>query len=149
MLGDLHPPLSSFPFVLTTLVVLSEVTALITGKNIYARAAHLLLALCIVISVGTYYSGYFAAESASRSFSVPQTAISQHQAVAQGALIALAVTVLLSYLRHVAVQGRLGFQLAYGLSLLASYTLVLYTGYLGAELVFSHGAGVEIRQITP
>lgn len=149
MLAELHPPLSAFPFALTTTVVLSEFCALLTKNELFARGAHYLLLFCCLVGVGTYYSGYFSAEAAQASLNVPRDAITTHQSFAKASLILLFIALLLSQLRFVATRGRKLFGAAYGVILGCGFGLVVYTGFLGGELVFSYGVGVRIMGVTP
>lgn len=144
-MGDVHPPLTSFPIVLITLTLAAELAALRRPEEIYRRLGFLLLALLAILAPLTYYSGFWASESASRSFSVPQEAIAYHQSYALLFLGSVYVTLLLRWLSDVAVHGKRLFTALYLLSLLASVALVLLTGAGGGKLVFTYGAGVQLN----
>ena len=141
---NLHPPLSSFPFVILTLVVIFEAINHVYRWKLSKDIANtLLIALCIFAPL-TYLSGYYNIDKASASFEVSEDLIAAHQAVAKFFLISLVPCVLLAFLEKAATRGKHFYLIAYYFFLLISYGLVIFTSFRGGELVFCYGAGVNL-----
>ena len=145
-----HPPLSSFPFVLIVLLLIIELLSLNSADadrwNGVTR--FLVFALCAALPL-TYFSGYFGADFAHRQFEVPDEAILKHQLWAKLSLLSGAVPVLLFFLADCSRSERPGLarrlRAVFRLSLLVLALFLARVSFLGGELVFSHGAGVEVH----
>jgi len=96
----------------------------------------ILLLLALAGSGVAYFSGKAVGDKAENQ-GVPEVAVDKHEESCVWALGAMALATLLSW--AVRPTGR-GFWLS-TLVALAAAGLTLYTGYLGAELVYVHGAG--------
>jgi uncharacterized membrane protein len=96
----------------------------------------ILLTLALAGSGAAYFTGQ-AVHDKAEAQAVPKTAIEKHQSSCVWALGALGLATLLSW--AVRPTGK-GIWLS-ALIALAAAGLTLYTGYLGAELVYIHGAG--------
>lgn len=140
-----HPPLSSVPAVLMTIVVAAELLSLIgtklpRDKIKYFSFIVLIIACCL--SPLTYFSGYYASEYASQSFQIKQEIIVNHQIYAQLYLLSIFPLMLFAYLQIKEPQKKALYYL-FCLFLVLSYSLLITTSYKGGDLVFEHGAGVK------
>lgn len=138
---NLHPPLTAFPLVLIVLVVVLELYARVRGKDWRGPIEFIVVAMVVAV-LAAFFSGYPASEGADQTFLVPDEAISRHHTVGRFLLF---LSLPCAALRFVATRARYNkrvFEIAYGIVLAVCLGLVVYTGYLGGELVFKHGAGV-------
>ena len=134
-----HPPLSAFPLVIASLIVLLELANLkLKSKNI-STSIQVLIPCLLVISPLTFLSGYWGKEHANKTFQVNPDFIETHKLFAQGLLISLVPLAVFYYL-NISRQAK---SLYYYLALSLVVCLALYTGYKGGNLVFEHGAAVE------
>lgn len=139
----LHPPLTGFPSVLLTCAVICELIAWLRSSSSWARSARTFFLAACAASPLTYLSGYIGSEWADRSFSVPDSAIGDHQSTALLFLLALFAALLLDWLAHSTEKPAL--HAARRAGLLAAAVLAVWTSYQGGQLVFSHGAGVLLN----
>lgn len=143
-IGNPHPPLSSFPFVILSLLLLIEVYSLFAKNKSSIRPVSIfLVTILAIISPLTYYSGFWGLEFAEQSFTIPDAKIDQHQMYARLYLITLVPTSLFYSLKTSNENSKILCYL-YRLSLLLSLALVGYVSFLGGSLVFNHGAGVKL-----
>ncbi|MCB0358682.1 MAG: hypothetical protein KDD44_03575 [Bdellovibrionales bacterium] len=152
----IHPPFTGFPVALLTAAIVAEgIAKLLSTRNVgHAHVATLrwgscyLVWLCALVSVVTYYSGYFSAAASSRGFEIPEDVVLRHQSFALAYSLSLVALVVLSVLRAGAPREN---RIAVGFigSLLLSWALAVYTSYLGGVLVFRHGAGVASQELAP
>ena len=139
---NLHPPLSGIPFALLSLALLLELLCMWREYSGLKTVARVNLRAAAIISIATFFSGYFEADSASVSFSVPEDALATHFVYGRASMCILLLTVAAEYLAARATHYPMLFRLLYYSVLLASMALLSWTGWLGGELVFTHGAGV-------
>ena len=92
-----------------------------------------------------FLSGYQGAEFVTPEQNVPDSAIGWHQDMGRILLFITIPVVALGMIYEKAENNKKFFQAAYYFFLILGFLMVLYTGYLGAELVFSHGAGVGVE----
>lgn len=138
-----HPPLSGFPFVLLSLVVIAELVSIFRkDSNGRGFSRNLLYILCLFAPM-TYFSGYWGAELSSQSFVISQDLISTHQGWAQLFLLSLVPCLVLSLLESHSEKVNLVLRYGFRVALLVCYALVILTSFQGGQLVFTHGAGVS------
>ena len=142
---NIHPPLSAFPVTIVVLLVIAE-AAQLTSRSFQPRhvSTFLLVVLALFFPI-TYLSGYIGAEYAldpSATFSVSAEQIDLHRNLAQLSLFSLVPLLLLGYLRYLGDSCGQSIKWLYRASVLVYALLVCATGYLGGQLVFTHGAGV-------
>jgi len=141
---NFHPPLTAFPLALFTVVVVLE------GVSLFYKSEQLRMAIKVnVLFAGlavvcAFYSGYWGNEYASQTFEVSADLISQHHVAGRLLLFCSVPCVGLCFIWEKAKHRPDLFRGAYYGFLSVCFFLVLYTGYLGAGLVFDHGAGVMI-----
>jgi len=133
---DLHPAVVHFPIALGLIGAVAELVYLLIRRPWVKWFGPVLLTLALAGSGVAYFSGKAVGDKAERE-GAPQAAVEKHETSCVWALGALGLATLLSW--AVRPTGR-GIWLS-TLVALAAAGLTLYTGYLGAELVYVHGAG--------
>ncbi|MEO8414380.1 MAG: DUF2231 domain-containing protein [Ginsengibacter sp.] len=139
----LHAMLIHFPIALLVIGFLSELTALMTKKKeFYKRAAFYLLLLGALGTIASYFTGNSAGEGIEAGSL--KTAIELHE---QAATISLWLTIItaITYLTIVIVKYNKRWARIVAVILFAAViSFIARTGYLGGQLVYKHGAGVEL-----
>lgn len=133
---DLHPALVHFPIALGVIGAVMEVLYFVIRRHGVKWFGPVLLTLALAGSGAAYFSGQSVKDKA-QDQGAPRELVEKHETTCVGALGALGLATLLSW--AVRPTGR-GIWLS-SLIALAAAALTLYTGYLGAELVYRHGAG--------
>ena len=133
---DLHPAVVHFPIALAVVGAFAELTYLFVRRPWIKWFGPILLSLALAGSGVAYFSGQSIHDKAVEQ-GVPRPAIEKHETSCVWALWALGLATLLSW--AVRPRGRAIWLSA--LIAVAALALTLYTGYLGGELVFVHGAG--------
>jgi uncharacterized membrane protein len=133
---DLHPAVVHFPIALAVVGALAEVGYLVIRKPWIKWFGPILLTLALAGSGAAYFSGQSVHDKAVEQ-GVPHPAIEKHEESCVWALCALGLATLLSW----AVRPRGKAIWLSALIAVAAMGLTLYTGYLGGELVYVHGAG--------
>ena len=137
MLGlDLHPAVVHFPIALAVVGALAELAYLLVRKPWIKWFGPILLTLALAGSGVAYFSGQ-AVHDKAEAQGVPEAAIDKHLDSCLWALGTLGLATLLSW----AVRPRGKAIWLSALIAVAAMGLTLYTGYLGGELVYVHGAG--------
>jgi uncharacterized membrane protein len=142
-----HPPLSGFPVVLLTLLLLTEMTALFRPSPPNRQLQSFLLLWLLGFTVLTYFSGYWAFDQANQSFCVAEDLILRHQGYAKfTALLLVPLGLIFALLQndagHVAA-GRV-LRALWRITLVTVWLIAAYTSSLGGKLVFAHGAAVHV-----
>jgi uncharacterized membrane protein len=133
---DLHPAVVHFPIALAVIGALTEMVYLLIRRPWVKWFGPVLLTLALAGSGVAYFSGKAVGDQAERA-GVPEAAVDKHETSCVWALGAIGLATLLSW--AVRPTGK-GIWLSTLIALVAA-GLTLYTGYLGAELVYIHGAG--------
>jgi uncharacterized membrane protein len=133
---DLHPAVVHFPIALAVVGAVAEVVYLILRRPWVKWFGPILITLALAGSGAAYFSGQ-SVEDKAVDQGVPQVAVQKHETSCVWALAALGLATLLAW--AVRPTGK-GIWLS-ALIALAAAGLTLYTGYLGGELVYIHGAG--------
>lgn len=141
---NFHPVLSSFPFALLSVCVLLEMCSFFRADQRLQFVIGINLSLAGAGALAAFFSGYQAAELANQSFSVADELISQHHSYGRLLLFAILPCLALKYFSLRASFNKRGFRYAYLGFLAISFGLIIMTGFLGANLVFAHGAGVKL-----
>jgi uncharacterized membrane protein len=142
---DLHPPLSSFPIALITVAAMLEFAGAVLNRKILSQTAGICLRIGGVFLIAAFITGNLASEHANQTFTVPDEAIASHYNMGRLLLFCTVPCIALEIFSKRATHGRVGFVIAYRVVLAFIAALVLYTGHLGGELVFEHGAAVKAR----
>jgi uncharacterized membrane protein len=146
----IHPMFASFPFVILALVFLTELGSFFTDTTQWRIHACFLVCITAVVSIVSYYTGYYSAEiatSASATFKVPEHLISQHQGAAKLFLLSMFPTTVFCLLRSIKESEFVHW--IYTPCLICSLLLSGVASHRGGMLVFKEGAGVvkDYREI--
>jgi uncharacterized membrane protein len=139
---NFHPPLSSVPIVLLVSVGLGELLRCIRPDWISLSAVRFNLVLATGAVILAFLSGYQGNEFANGTFKVSDEVIAVHHF--WGRLLLFMVVPCLA-LECIAARAQFAVKVFRGLYLLllvACISVAIYTGWLGGQLVFEHGAGV-------
>ncbi len=138
----LHAMLIHFPIALLMAGFLSEIIAIFVKKEFFSQAAFYLLILGALGAAAAYLTGSYAGEGVEDGpLKIP---LEMHEDAASITLWLAIVTALfravVSYLKYSRIWVKW-----VGVFLFAALAAsVSRTGYLGGQLVYSHGAGVEL-----
>jgi len=141
---DLHPAAAHLPIALVVVGAVMEILYFILRRPWVRWFGPILLTLALAGSGAAYFSGQSVKDKA-QDQGAPHEAVEKHETTCVWALGALGLATLLSW--AVRPTGR-GLWLS-SLIALAAAGLTLYTGYLGAELVYLHGAGRVAHHAKP
>ena len=138
----LHAMIIHFPIALLMAGFLSEVIALFIKKEFFSQAAFYLLILGALGATAAYFTGGYAGEGIEEGpLKIP---MELHE---QAATFTLIFAIITGLFRIVIYYYRYNRNWAKWLGILLFTVLVglvARTGYLGGQLVYSHGAGVEL-----
>jgi uncharacterized membrane protein len=98
-----------------------------------------------IVVIIAFISGYIAASYASQTFKVPENDIALHHRSGKVVLVSALLVTALSYIRRTEVTIRPSYDVVYWILYVILIIGLLTTGYLGAYLVFVHGAGVKLK----
>jgi len=138
----LHALIIHFPIALLIVGFLSEIIALWSKKEFFKNASLYLLLLGAIGAIAAYTSGSYAGEGMTDG--ILQEPMEIHE---EAALVTLWLAIITALIR-VAMR-YFDYQKAWAqwASFLLFAVLIGYvarTGYLGGQLVFKHGAGIEL-----
>jgi uncharacterized membrane protein len=137
---NLHPVFSSFPLAFLTLTIIIEILNIKYRRSDFAHTTTLLCWATAISTLIVFLLGYPAGSSASISFKVSEDSIAYHHIWGRSILFSLVP--LLIFL-HTKNENKVCL-VCYYIFLLITLGLIIYTGYLGANLIFLEGAGVSI-----
>jgi len=138
----LHAMVIHFPIALLMAGFLSEIIALISKKEFFKNASLYLLLLGAIGAIVAYVSGSYAGDGMTDG--ILQEPLELHE---EAAIITLWLAIITALFR--AAMHYFKYQKAWAkwVSFILFTVLVGYvarTGYLGGQLVFKHGAGIEL-----
>ena len=138
----IHAMLIHFPIALLMTGFLSEVIALFSKKDFFKHAAFYLLLLGALSASAAYISGSYAGEGIEEGpLEIP---MELHE---NAALVTLWLSIITAMFRVVVYYFKYNRTWTKWVGILLFTTLIgaiTYTGYLGGQLVYAHGAGVEL-----
>jgi|SRR5665647_253902 len=140
--SHLHAMIIHFPIALLLVGFLSEVISLITKKEFYKRAGLYLLILGALGTISAYLSGNAAGEGIEEG--PLAKAMELHE---QAATISLWLTIITAvvYLSIFILKYKKSWARIISVLLFAALIgAIARTGYLGGQLVYKHGAGVQL-----
>ncbi|WP_373550017.1 DUF2231 domain-containing protein [Haliscomenobacter sp.] len=138
----IHAMLIHFPIALLMTGFLSEVIALFSKKDFFKHAAFYLLLLGALGASAAYISGSYAGEGIEEGpLEIP---MELHE---NAALLTLWLSIITAMFRVVLYYFKYNRTWTKWVGILLFSALIgaiTYTGYLGGQLVYAHGAGVEL-----
>ncbi len=136
----IHPIFASFPFVILTVVFLTELASYFADTSQWRVFACFLVCVATVMGLVSYYTGFYSAESAHATFKISEEIIGMHQSSAKLFILSMFPTVLFSILR--AIKRSEPIHWIYTPLLICSLLLAGLASHRGGMLVFNEGAGV-------
>lgn len=147
---NFHPPLASFPVALLSVIFFLEILLI---SRLFSRWGSVLrhtvtvnIILATIAVIATFFSGYRAMDLAILETSRLQDAVAYHQNLGRLLLFSMLACFAFYVISHKAQYLKNFFWMGYYLLLLLCMMLVIFTGYIGGDLVFTHAVGV--RSIT-
>ncbi len=140
---NIHPLLVHFPIALIFAVIVIDFIGMLGKREGYLRAGTVLTLLALAGALAALITGLLAEDSVWHSAAADET-IKRHEIVG---FIYLGIVAALAIIRLAAARklsGRLGWWTLAGAVVAAG--VVAVGGYLGGELVFRYGTGVEGMQ---
>jgi len=138
----LHAMIIHFPIALLMAGFLSEIISLFSKNKFYKNAAFYLLLLGALGAITAYISGSYAGEGMEDG--ILETPMELHE---EAALISLwlAIITALFYVALYYFKYQRSWAKWAGIILFTALIIsIARTGYLGGQLVFKHGAGIEL-----
>lgn len=138
----LHAILIHFPIALIIVGFLTEIIHLFSKKEFFKNVAFYLLLLGTFGTIAAYTSGSYAGEGIEEG--PLKNPMELHE---NAALITLCITIITALFRVLLIyfNYKNGWVKYFNFFLFLVLTVsVAYTGYLGGQLVYSHGVGVEL-----
>ncbi len=138
----LHAMIIHFPIALLMAGVLSEIVSVVTKKEFFKSVAFYLLLLGALGAIAAYISGGYAGEGIEEG--PLEGPIELHE---EAALITLWLSIITAFFRvgiHFFKYEKPWTKWAGVLLFTLLVGSIARTGYLGGELVYSHGAGVQL-----
>ena len=131
-----HPAIVHFPIALSVVGAASAVAYLLFRKEWLRWFAPVLLSIALLGAVAAYFSGE-SAEDRAEQIGVPENMIELHEERGIWGLWLVGLAAFLSWLTH----ARRGGVWISALVAVGAMSVILYTGHVGAKLVYIHGAG--------
>ncbi len=144
----LHPPLTSFPFVLLWVVVALDVVGYFNKKDFY-RLSVIFAVAALVAAFVAYQSGHQASQHASITFAVADEVIGEHFLWAKIGLFVLVTMAIFKLVGLFAKFNKEIFRAIAGILAVVSAVIFSFVGHLGGKLVFEYGAGVKAKVQNP
>jgi uncharacterized membrane protein len=138
----LHALVIHFPIALLMAGFLSELIALFSKKQFFKNAALYLLLLGALGAIVAYVSGSYAGDGMTDG--LLQEPMELHEDAALVTLLLAIITALLRSAMYYFDYQKAWAQWVSFLLFAALVGFVARTGYLGGQLVFKHGAGIEL-----
>ncbi len=146
-LTHLHPMVVHFPIALILVALLFDMVSLFTQRELFSKMALYLLLLGTLGLIAAFLTGDLAEESVEKTRALHRV-LETHEEAGELAMwfmiVVAAARLAMVYFRR--NQGV--FQWAGLVAVLIGAILVIRTAYYGGELVYKHGAGVQITAPT-
>jgi uncharacterized membrane protein len=139
----LHAMVIHFPIALLIIGFLSEIIGVFIKKSFFSQAAFYLLLIGTLGTITSYLSGNAAGEGIEEG--ALGKAIELHEQAATIALWLTIVTALVYLAIYFLNFSKKWSHIASILLFAATIGAIASTGYLGGQLVYKHGAGVELE----
>ena len=142
MSHPIHPMLVHFPIALLFASVLFDLASFLSGWEDFKRAGFWLLILGWIGGLAATLSGVLS-EDVAKNAGVPEKAIDRHEFFALTTLALFAILILVRILGR--NHGSRKVRWLYMAAAFIGLSFLSVTGYLGGDLVFRYGAGVESK----
>jgi uncharacterized membrane protein len=143
----LHPIVVHFPIALLITAVFFDLLGFFTHRQHFFQIGLYLLILGIIAGVAAIAIGEWT-EELIEAAKIPEEAIEDHERLAFVSVISFSALLLFRWW----IKGQWSIvrnRVIYGLLAVIGVAALTGTGYYGGELVYKHGAGVQLPQTTP
>jgi hypothetical protein len=144
LINSFHPLFAHLPLTLVVLIVSFYAWEWFNDQSV-PQLEYILLVMLSISCAVAFASGWFAQDSASRMFTVPEEEIAFHFKLARASLILSCVSLIIRYLMPHAssVRNKNILRILYRLAVTALITLIATTSHAGGSLVYLFGAGIS------
>jgi len=138
----LHPPLVHFAIVLPMVALIFQLSYSVSNNYIYSQWASRILSIAALFMIAAWYTGGLQGKDVYPLLSDEgQTLLKAHK---QLGLYAMIITVVLAFVKFIACKARhVTLETIVLIGLLATSSLLAYQGFIGGDIVYKHGGGVE------
>ena len=138
----LHPPLVHFAIVLPLVALFFQISYSVSNNYIYSQWASRILIIAAVFMVSAWYTGGAQGQDVYPLLSDDgQAVLKQHKDIG---LYLMIVTVVLAIVKFIACKARnVVLETIVLIGLLAASSALAYQGFIGGDVVYKHGGGVE------
>lgn len=138
----LHPPLVHFAIVLPLVALFFQISYSVSNNYIYSQWASRLLIIAAVFMVAAWYTGGLQGQDVYPLLSDDgQAILKQHKDIG---FYLMVVTIILAIVKFIACKARnVVLETIVLIGLLAASSALAYQGFIGGDVVYKHGGGVE------
>ena len=138
----LHPPLVHFAIVLPMVALIFQLSYSISNNYSYSQWATRILMIAALFMIAAWYTGGIQGEDVYPLLSDEgQTVLKQHKNLG---FIVMITTVVLAIAKFFACKARnVVLETIVLIGLLGTSSLIAYQGFLGGDVVYKHGGGIE------
>jgi len=138
----LHPPIVHFAIVLPMVALVFQLSYSISNNYSYSQWATRILMIATLFMIAAWYTGGMQGEEVYPLLSDDgQSVLKQHKNLG---LIAMVTTVVLAIVKFFACKVRnVILETVVLVGLLVTSSLIVYQGFIGGDVVYKHGGGVE------
>ncbi len=138
----LHPPLVHFAIVLPLVALFFQITYSVSNNYIYSQWASRILVIAAVFMTAAWYTGGAQGQDVYPLLSDDgQAVLKQHKDIG---LYLMVVTIILAIVKFIACKARnVVLETIVLIGLLAASSALAYQGFIGGDVVYKYGGGVE------
>jgi len=138
----LHPPLVHFAIVLPFMALFFQIAYSVSNNYIYSQWASRVLVIAALFLVGAWYTGGLQGQEVYPLLSEEgQEVLKQHKNIGLYLMIA---TIVLAVIKFIACKTRnVILETVVLIGLLTASSALAYQGFIGGDVVYKHGGGVE------
>lgn len=138
----LHPPLVHFAIVLPLVALFFQISYSVSNNYIYSQWASRILIIAAMFMLAAWYTGGLQGQDVYPFLSDEgQTVLKQHKDIG---LYLMVVTIILAIVKFIACKTRhVVLETIVLIGLLAASSGLAYQGFIGGDVVYKYGGGVE------
>lgn len=154
-LGSLHPQIIHFPIALFTVYTFLEIVGLVFKKDIFTKAAFIILILGVLGAFAAVLTGNQAEEAWKQWNSISKELLEEHELFATitlwyffGLLVLRTLFVINVEIKNKFIKHATKMKIAFVILAFAGCFFVYETGGHGGKMVYKHGVGISIEKQT-
>ncbi len=138
----LHPPLVHFAIVLPLVALFFQITYSVSNNYIYSQWASRILVISALFMAAAWYTGGVQGQDVYPLLSDDgQAVLKQHKDIG---LYLMVATIILAIIKFIACKARnVVLETIVLIGLLTLSSALAYQGFIGGDVVYKHGGGVE------